>query len=771
MHHLLLLVATTGRPLRKGHYWPSPSFPEAIPSPEESPQCASTLREDEAVELQIFVAPAFRGDSDEDARQEWAVDSWVRACRGARARVVVLAAEPAAAEFAARKGLRHVCIGKTMLGPPRFDEIVAVLAAQRGVVVFVNADVGVDGSIVGLARLNATLAPVRTEWGKFERAPGMPHGDWIAVARRRNFSSGARHVGGGYDLWAWNNPNRPLLPFEIPPLRVGRPNFDNWFLSMAISTGQRHVIDATEAIVILHKDHGRHFGDGAAAKKGNIFSYYRSGNADAYVNMHLAYRWYEASGKRYSYAVAHGTTCEAPYVLDAAWSLSTRAARLNYGCTPGCPIAHFRLACPRDGVGPLSGSFFRSMVKGYADETERLRLATHYLPGIRSPNMPLKSVYFEPAQTRWPYTVDSVLSLRATPRGAVVLVVANSAAQEYVANFHCNMQRIGLDHDVVAALDDALYEWGVLQGMPVFHAAVLQAPSTDYAEFHDHSFRSLTKLKSLVVLAVLKKGYSVLLSDVDVVWIRNPLSFFAGKTSIFIQSNAAMVLPAHTPTRIVFNFSGRVAIADHLDDQIHYNSLNSGLYYVPSTPAAVAAFEHITADAHADVGATEQPSFHRVLCCSQRGSRVGDDACRYIADSGDVIDVVLLPRLQFPTGGVFSAAGRLVDLANEANALSLSPPLFALHFNYIQGTDAKLCFLLNFWFLATQPRRFGGLGDGAICRFPSVSAARLDAPPACAAFLRTWKRESRRKGQAPWRPPTSCHPRNVSARVDRTTSL
>lgn len=43
--------------------------------------------------------------------------------------------------------------------------------------------------------------------------------------------------------------------------------------------------------------------------------------------------------------------------------------------------------------------------------------------------------------------------------------------------------------------------------------------------FGTKCFQSVTKVKSRLVLKILKLGYNVLLSDVDVYWFRNPFPF------------------------------------------------------------------------------------------------------------------------------------------------------------------------------------------------------------------------------------------------------
>lgn len=56
--------------------------------------------------------------------------------------------------------------------------------------------------------------------------------------------------------------------------------------------------------------------------------------------------------------------------------------------------------------------------------------------------------------------------------------------------------------------------------------------------FGTKCFQRVTKVKSRMVLEILKLGYNVLLSDVDVYWFKNPLPF--------LSSFGTSVLPAQS---------------------------------------------------------------------------------------------------------------------------------------------------------------------------------------------------------------------------------
>lgn len=708
-------------------YTPTPHFPIPLREPSTTFECESTLRPDPTVQLQIFMAPVFRGDVDEERRQKWAIDSWLEACRSTKARLVLLAADGPTAEFGRSRGIPHVCVTRTLFGPPRFDEIIHRIhkSLERGVVVFVNADIGVArASLERLARLTNVLGkqhPRRTEWGKFETERDKPaHASWLAVARRFDISADStttKNTDGGYDLWAWNVfPGcRPLLPFDIPPFKIARPTFDNWFLSLSISTGFRHVIDATDAVVTFHHVHAHRFR--VTAQRG-YDEFYTNGDIDSYINRHLAFRFYEYEQRNYSYAWTHGTACEAPFVYDGA-NLTTRRIRSNFLCTP-CYLTNFHMECPADGVGDVSGDWGRRVAKLTRDQTVRNRKQTDVLPGLRVDDSVIPDQhYYAPAKERWPYSFPRILEMRAsTPGRVVILVTANNAARSFVKNFHCNMQRLGVEHHVVAALDDDLYYWGVVESIPVFQVQALRSASA-YAPFNSAEFNAVTKMKIAVVAQVLKAGYNVLVSDADVVWIRNPVPLFtqlAATHTMYVQSNAPLLLPDRGSRNV--SFADRVVVLRHEDDMASgVNKINSGLYFVPASDLTVRAFQALHKEAHAHPEYNDQPSFSRVLCANP-GLRIDDDACVY-KFKGRPLEIHMLPRLQFATGAVYvTQTERLIDVATAHNARSIEPPLLALHYNWVEGAAMKRRLIehAGFWFQDGANKSF--------CTFPSTTTRR-----------------------------------------------
>lgn len=127
------------------------------------------------------------------------------------------------------------------------------------------------------------------------------------------------------------------------------------------------------------------------------------------------------------------------------------------------------------------------------------------------------------------------------------------AYRDVVMNFVCNLRRLGIyDQLVIAAFDEDMYRYGFRMGLPVFYYEVggaakkVKSPfvgnpanlhdkftsfqGNDLAgltardlEYGSNGFKSVTKLKSQVVLQVLRAGYDAIWTDTDIMWFKNPL--------------------------------------------------------------------------------------------------------------------------------------------------------------------------------------------------------------------------------------------------------
>ncbi|GBG77937.1 hypothetical protein CBR_g25868 [Chara braunii] len=282
----------------------------------------------------------------------------------------------------------------------------------------------------------------------------------------------------------------------------------------------------------------------------------------------------------------------------------------------------------------------------------------------------------------------------AGPDKLLVLTVAALNYAEFLFAWVCRMEALRLRNYIIGALDDELYRVGVLHGLPIFRVgeaeldAGVSVPVTainpddnanmswlergttldrlteqpNQCYFGTECFTRLTKYKSRVVLHLLRQGYNVLFSDVDVYWFQNPIGkmWSYGPGHLVVQSdNYNETGPANDIRRV-----------------------NSGFYLARNDTGTVTAFQHIIVHALASKG-SEQPSFYANLCGSTGEYRVGDDLCRPPLFGN--LTVAFLDRSRFPNGASYG-----IWDADDPKSVCEQKGCFVLHNNWVSGRELKL---------------------------------------------------------------------------------
>ena len=195
-----------------------------------------------------------------------------------------------------------------------------------------------------------------------------------------------------------------------------------------------------------------------------------------------------------------------------------------------------------------------------------------------------------------PWTMDELLKLRAIDKTIIVLG-GSGGYFDSIMNKVCNLRRLGISNFVIAAFDEEMYVRGFKFGLPVFLDIDqgVQARGKSEGSYGSKFFREITKVKSRVVLRILKKGYSVLWSDSDITWFKNPIPLLK-------SYNVDMAVQSNAPDSDAPNAARRI---------------NSGFFLVRSNSAMILAFNDVVQHAsHSTL--SEQPSFYDVLCCANK---------------------------------------------------------------------------------------------------------------------------------------------------------
>eukprot|EP00053_Salpingoeca_punica_P009097 m.81418 g.81418 ORF g.81418 m.81418 type:complete len:764 (-) comp14876_c0_seq3:854-3145(-) len=431
-------------------------------------------------------------------------------------------------------------------------------------------------------------------------------------------TKGLLHTAGGADYFAWNNSPKKLIQGIMPPFIRGKSKFDNWIVHEVIAAGFRDVVDGTEAVTAVHVVHNYKTADGQVnkvdGKDGSTFwQKAKANNWMIFHNIHLAIHYG-------TYRNQDGTTVHTPWKLSAC--MEPGGMCLIKRLRPGiCPCEHnaFAINTQNDPqvVSVFENDVRKNVVKCASVTVDRDD--AYKIPVVTSENHP--PVY------GLPFTLKDLLPLVAR-NNHVILTGVSYAYRDVLMNFICNLRRLGIyDSLIVAAFDEETYRFGFKMGIPVFfyQSEAMKGLSPRDMVYGSEGFKSVTKLKSQMVLQILRMGYDVTWTDTDIVWFRDPMPLLSGMKSDFVvQSNAPwpQEQAANGPLRI-----------------------NSGFYRVRSTPGTIAAMESIVAHA-ATSKLTEQPSFYIILCGGKEGTNTaGPNKCIYTPDANH------LNRANKPMGG------------------------------------------------------------------------------------------------------------------------
>lgn len=118
----------------------------------------------------------------------------------------------------------------------------------------------------------------------------------------------------------------------------------------------------------------------------------------------------------------------------------------------------------------------------------------------------------------------------ANAQKQVIAMAVNTGQKEIMLNFACAARSRGLSlkHVLVFVMDQDLVPIVEDLGMSAFYNAEFfgALPSNDPKEFGDTIFTQIVLAKFLYTHLLSTLGYDVLSQDVDVIWYKDPLSFF-----------------------------------------------------------------------------------------------------------------------------------------------------------------------------------------------------------------------------------------------------
>eukprot|EP00271_Cylindrocystis_brebissonii_P002251 TRINITY_DN126_c0_g1_i1.p1 TRINITY_DN126_c0_g1~~TRINITY_DN126_c0_g1_i1.p1 ORF type:complete len:877 (-),score=90.30 TRINITY_DN126_c0_g1_i1:489-3119(-) len=456
-------------------------------------------------------------------------------------------------------------------------------------------------------------------------------------------------------FFAWNAGQTRLFENPMPPFAVRNGEHNSWLLQEAMASRLRMVVDASTAMTVVEiAGLGDRLGDEESwGEEQDHGGHSRQAPWAEYVNAHLA-----RAGEG-SFVSGKGTPQHIQWQLSRCSEPSLKNACLLRRERPGnCSCTYSPYALKTTGDPTLHVSYYTCGFPAREANAEAAAFA------LTSAVISAKS-----SSGAMPFSKDILLQRAARHVGGlkvITLVAVSFSYANILMAFVCRLRKLGLaDNLVIAAFDEEVYEFGVRRGLPIYFEAASLVLRFDMSVrvkcyYRTDCFRQITKVKSRTVLSILEMGYSVLWTDVDVVWFSDPLPHLLsyGPDSLAIQSNEP----------------------DHTKAGTGIHRLNSGFYFARAEESTLEAFKSIVSHA-AKSRRSEQPSFYDVLCGSS-GERVraGEEVCVWT----NGLRVVFLDRKMYPNGAVHG----LWDLTNTTEGCEALGCVI-LHNNWIAGQEAK----------------------------------------------------------------------------------
>ncbi|KAL6569129.1 hypothetical protein OROHE_003410 [Orobanche hederae] len=594
----------------------------------------------------LFTAPMpFVGSIGE--RQALAVRSWLGLSENIS--VVLFSQDPSVLSFADSFGSRvfvETNIDFTFLGTPFFHSMVA-----RSLASLSDVSVLIDPDTILLSNFLSTLKHAH----KLDE-------DWILVASSRTVSNFAFHLDSDGKTWltydgkvvgiqklhdflahkssfrescrdrmliAWNNGDIPLHKGILPPFLYGKGLHNHWIITEALISDYRLVIDTNLTISSFYINDLDQYKD--ILTRTNIISKFDKS-------------WEQTGNSLLGWLYGSFSFHEANYSnLFRSFQCGHNYLFVN---------THQNIVYPLN--KGISLSFKRKEILDCVDVLKSLK----GLEGCFSKGPPRL-----PKAISLPFSLESLLSMRADQNKTIVLGVAGYSYKDMLMSWVCRLRHLKVLNFLVCALDNEIYDFSVLQGLPVIKCA--HPPPTnisfDNCHFGTECFQKVTKVKSRMVLQILKLGFNVLLSDVDVYWFKNPLTY--------LSSFGPAVLVAQSDE---YNLTGPINLP---------RRLNSGFYYAHSDNTTVRALEKVVRHA-ANSNFSEQPSFYDTLCGEGGSHMLGDYRC---LEPETNLVVQFLNRNLFPNG-----AYRGLWEQKDTRKACMETGCFVIHNNWINGRKKKL---------------------------------------------------------------------------------
>ncbi|TKY57737.1 UDP-D-xylose:L-fucose alpha-1,3-D-xylosyltransferase MGP4 [Spatholobus suberectus] len=189
----------------------------------------------------------------------------------------------------------------------------------------------------------------------------------------------------------------------------------------------------------------------------------------------------------------------------------------------------------------------------------------------------------------------------------LVVALANSNVKEMLQLWFTNIKRVGIPNYLVIALDDNIEEFCKSNDVPVYRRDPDQGVDAVGKSGGNHA---VSGLKFRILREFLQLGYSVLLSDVDIVYLQNPFDYLYRDSDVESMSDGHNNMTAYGYNDVFDEPSMGWARYAHTMRIWVYNS---GFFYIRPTLPSIELLDRVANRLSKDTKSWDQAVFNEEL--------------------------------------------------------------------------------------------------------------------------------------------------------------
>ncbi|KNA24990.1 hypothetical protein SOVF_010650 [Spinacia oleracea] len=268
-------------------------------------------------------------------------------------------------------------------------------------------------------------------------------------------------------------------------------------------------------------------------------------------------------------------------------------------------------------------------------------LSTHSVSPVNPQSTNLKPIWEPPPKSKKMPPIDSFrlrkeLVEQRVKDNTIIVTFGNYAFMDFILTWVKHLTDLGLSNLLVGAMDTKLLEALYWKGIPVFDMG--SHMSTIDVGWGSPTFHKMGREKVILIDSILPFGYELLMCDTDMVWLKNPLPYFARFPEADVLTSTDQVIPT--------------VVDDRLDvwQQVS-GAYNIGIFHWRPTESSKKLAKHWKELLLADEKIWDQNGFNDILRM-QLGPSVDDESGLFYAYDGN-LKLGLLPSSIFCSGHTY----------------------------------------------------------------------------------------------------------------------